>query len=127
MKNHFFSAVWFCVVILILGFGFSGCAGKDNLLSDVSGAWEKKNGGGPAEEVHINLTGENKTIVIGNQSYPAEIETIYPDSFQVQLKVQNGNGETQTWKIRQIWQDNGSDFNLALDRAGKKETLTPKS
>ncbi len=127
MKRQFFFGVLCSVVIIMAGFSLSGCSSHTDLLNDVSGVWEKLNGDQKTEEVHINLAGESKTVVIDGQSYPAEVETISMDNFQVKLKVQNVNGEAQTWTIRQVWQDNGSDFNLALYRAGKKETLTPKS
>ena len=127
MKKNFLVVLCCCAAIMFTGIALYGCAGKTDLLSEISGSWEMKDGNGSSEEVQINLSGENKAIVIDGQSYPAEVEKIIADKYQVDLNVQNGNGEVQNWTLRQVWDDSGSNFRIALNRNGTKEMLTSKS
>ena len=122
MKARYLSFFFFTVVIGF-GFMFSGCSSKADVLKEVSGLWQDDQN---KDSVEIQLVGDAKSMTVNGKSYPVNVENVQMDKYQVDLKVQNGGSQPEMWSLRQIWDDNGGGFNLALDRNGEKEILIRK-
>jgi hypothetical protein len=122
MKARYLSFFFFTVVIGF-GFMFSGCSSKADVLKEVSGLWQDDQN---KDSVEIQLVGDAKSMTVNGKSYPVNVENVQMDKYQVDLKVQNGGSQPEMWSLRQIWDDNGVGFNLALDRNGEKEILIRK-
>jgi len=96
------------------------CASAEKLEKQVSGTWQ---GTETQEIVVINLADDSKSIAIGEKTYPATIEKVDVGNYLVNLKVQTESGVAETWTLRQVWNNNGSDFTLVINRTGNQETL----
>ena len=107
--------------IIALSLAFIGCGSSTNLLDDISGVYKSSQGEKP---VAINLASDAKSLVIDGQNYPVTVEKINMDRYEVDLKVTGTGGKTETWTLRQIWDDTGSNFKLAFNRNGSEEELT---
>lgn len=46
-------------------------------------------------------------------------------SYTVEVAVDTGDGRSDVWSLRQMWQDNGRDFKLAFRHADQTEVLVP--
>jgi hypothetical protein len=99
-----------------------GCGSSTDLATDISGKWKSEQG---SEKVDIDLTKEASSLTIGGQTYKGVIESIDKGSNTVHVKVETDGGQSEVWSIHQVWNDNGSDFNLTLRRNGTTETLIP--
>ena len=99
---------------------FIGCSSGEKLPKQISGTWQRAQGDG---NIEINLVTEPKTLIFDGRSYAATIEKIDMGVYSVHLKVETETGHTQEWTIRQIWNDNGSSFNLAFNHNGTQEKL----
>ena len=100
-----------------------GCSGGKTLQSQVSGTWERTQGGGTIE---INLEKNPASLKIDDKIYPTTIGKIDKGKYSVYLKVENTAGQTEDWILQQIWDDNGSSFKIAFSRNGTKEILESK-
>ena len=109
------------MVIVALGFMFTGCGGQDNIMSEMTGTWKSDKDGGP---ININLSGEQKTIKIGGNAVPVTVKTVDKGSYIVTVDAKPANGKTSEWSFMQVWDDNGSSFTIRFDHNGEKETLT---
>ena len=116
-RNLFFICL---AVIIVIGLTMGGCSGRGDLLQQVSGQWQDDQN---KSKVEINLAGEDKTVTVDGQAYPVTVENIEKLNYIVNLKVQNGGTEPDTWVLRQIWDENGFDFKLAFNHDGEKEVL----
>ena len=114
---YFFSAT--CLFVVLIA---AGCSSKSDILKEVSGSWH--NPGQPGT-VDINLVGSNQSMKVDGKSYPITVEKIRMDDYVVNLKVQNGGSQPETWTLREVWNDNGTDFKLAFNHNGKSEMLVP--
>lgn len=113
------------VAILVFGqFFFFGCSGKNKLLEEVSGQWQDNQN---HAVVDIHLVGDDKSITVGGQPYPVSIEKIEEINYLVQLKAQNATAEPESWIIREIWDLNGTSFNLSFNHNGQNEVLVRKT
>ena len=101
---------------LIIGCG----SGGGDLPKQISGTWQRTAGDG---NIDINLATEPKTLALDGQSYTATIESIDTGAHSVHLNVETGTGQKEKWIIRQIWDDNGSNFDLGFIRNGAQEKL----
>jgi hypothetical protein len=115
-------------VVLMVVFIFAasfliGCSSGGNLQSEVSGTWQMTQNDGTVE---INLGKDPMTLKVNDTLYPATIEKIDKGNFSVYLQVQTAAGQTEAWTVRQIWNDNGSSFKIALEHNGTKEILQSK-
>jgi len=100
-----------------LSCGSSNAGG--NQLADLSGVWK----GSDCEcEIIIDLASETKSMTIEDQEMAVSVKGIVDGVLS--LDVDEGNGQTDVWKLIQRWDDNGSTFSLALIRHGKKEALS---
>ena len=109
--------------ILAIGMITFGCSGKSKLLNEVSGQWQDSQ---DHTAVDIHLAGDSKSVTVGGQSYPVSVEKVVMINYLVQLKVQNGAAEPESWIIKQLWDENGASFKLAFNHNGKNEVLVPK-
>lgn len=107
-------------VFLLMILMIISCAGSEKIEKQISGKWQPPEG---KEVVAINLATESKSISIGEKTYPATIEKVDEGAFTVSLKVKTESGPEETWTLRQVWNDNGSDFKLVFNRNGSQETL----
>jgi hypothetical protein len=96
------------------------CASAEKLEEQISGTWQRTEA---QETVVINLVEDSKSIAIGEKTYPATIEKVDVGNYLVNLKVQTESGAAEIWTLRQVWNNNGSDFKLVLNRTGNQETL----
>ena len=107
--------------VLLLTFAISiGCSGGGKLQEQVSGMWKRTQSEGV---VAINLATESKSLVIDGKTYPAAIENVDDGAYLIRLKVQPESEPAQTWTLRQVWNNNGSDFKLVFSHNGTEETL----
>lgn len=97
-----------------------GCSSGEKLQSQISGTWQRTQGGGTVE---INLAKEPKSLKIEGKEYPATIEKVDNGKYSVYLKVETTAGQMEAWTFRQIWNDNGSSFKIGFNRNGTQETL----
>jgi len=118
MKHVTLTAAIFFSFSLIIGCGGNG----GDLPKQISGTWQRTAAEG---NIEINLVTEPKTLKLDGQSYTATIEKIDTGANSVHLKVDTGDGHTEEWTIRQIWDDNGTDFSLGFIRNGSQEKLKP--
>jgi hypothetical protein len=109
--------------IVAVGMTTAGCAKKGDMLQEISGVWQDSQG---KETIEVKLKGDAKSLTVNGKSYPVTVENIESSTYKVNLKVQNGNDQPASWSLRQIWADNGSDFNLAFSHDGKNDVLVPK-
>ena len=97
-----------------------GCGSKAKLEEQISGTWQRTQGDGSVE---INLASNPKSLVVDGKTYAATIDKIDKGLYLVQIKVETGNGNTETWTLHQVWDDNGNSFKLAFNHNGTRETL----
>jgi hypothetical protein len=119
MRNCYL--VIFLMVVGVFGFLYTGCSGSEDMLSQMTGTWKSNKDNNP---VKINLSGDQKTIEIGDNAVPVTIKKVDKGSFMVTVDVKPANGKTSEWKFRQVWNDNGSTFTIKFDHDGEQETLT---
>ncbi len=122
MRKHHIYLLILCG-IFAAGLILTGCSSKSDILKEVSGQWQDNQDNGAVE---INLTGEPKSIKVGDQTYSVSIDQIVMDRYQVNLKVKNGSEQPELWTIREIWNDVGSSFKIAFEHSGKSRMLVPK-
>jgi hypothetical protein len=108
------AAVLFTFSLLI------GCSSGENLPTQISGTWQNAEGNC---NVQINLVSEPKTITCDGHTYPATSDKVDMGVYSVHLKVETETGQPEEWIIRQVWDDNGTDFNLAFNHHGAQEKL----
>ena len=111
------------VSIMVAMLTLTGCSSKSDILKEVSGIWQNNQNQGTVE---INLTDDSKLLKMDGKSYPVTVDKVEMDRYQVNLKVQNGGSLPELWTLREVWNDNGTDFKLAFNHSGKKEMLVPK-
>ena len=112
---------YFCLALAFaLCMAFVGCTGgTGNKLSDISGIWKRGNDG---TMIEINLSGEQNFLKIGDKTVAATVKSI--QDYVISLDVKAGNGQTEKWTLMQVWDDNGSTFDLAFNHNGTKDKLT---
>jgi hypothetical protein len=112
------------VIFTILSIGLImttfGCSGKDKLLQEVSGQWQDSQS---HTVVDIRLVGDDKSVTIGGHPYPVSIEKVELINYLVQLKVQNGAAEPESWTIKELWDESGASFKLSFNHNGQSEML----
>jgi hypothetical protein len=101
-----------------------GCSGKNKLLQEISGQWQDNQ---DHTVVDIRLVGDSKTVTVGEHPYPVSIEKIEMINYLVQLKVQNGAAEPESWTIKELWDEKGASFKLSFNRNGQNEVLVHKT
>lgn len=122
MKARSLSVVLITVIVAV-GLNTIGCSGKNKLLKEVSGQWQDNQ----EHTVDINLVGDNKSVTVGGHPYPVSIEKIEMINYLVQLKVQNGAAEPESWTIMELWDENGANFKLSFNHNGQSEVLVHKA
>jgi hypothetical protein len=123
MKTHRLSVMLF-VIILAVGLISNGCSGKNKLLKEISGQWQDNQ---DHTLVDIHLVGANKSVTVAGQTYPVSIEKVEMINYLVQLKVQNGAAEPESWTIKELWDESGASFKLSFNRNGLSEVLVNKA
>lgn len=108
--------------VISLVVGCSGGGGSKDLTTEVSGTWQRAEGG----VVEINLAQEPLTVTLDGKTYPASVTKVDNGSYSLHIKVENGSGQPDEWILRQVWNDNGSEYTLALIHNGKNEKLVSK-
>lgn len=122
MKRN--SACYLMVVaVFVAGLMWTGCSQKSGILEEVSGQWQDKQDSGTVE---INLVGKQKSIMIDGKTYAVNVDKIEMDRYQINLKAHNGSDQPELWPLREIWNDVGSSFKIALEHGEKSRMLVPK-
>lgn len=103
------------------GFVFGGCGGKSEIASEMTGTWKSAKSGA---SIQINLSGERKSIEIGDRTVPVKVKNIDAGSYTVKLEATPGGGGPTEWSLLQVWNDSGSDFTIRFDHDGQREILT---
>ena len=111
------SAVFLFLFLLVVG-----CGKQTNMETQISGSWQRSDSNGT---VDINLAKEPRSLVVDGRSYKATVEKTEKGSFTTLVKVETDTGQTEVWSLRQMWNDNGSTFNLDFKRNGTQEILVP--
>jgi hypothetical protein len=122
MKTHRLTVLLFAL-ILAVGLTTVGCSGKNKLLEEISGQWQDSQN---HSVVDIHLFGDEKSVTVGGQPYPVDIEKIEMINYLVQLKVTSSAAEPESWTIKEIWEENGASFKLSFKHNGISEVLVPK-
>ena len=117
-------SLFFIAAILAIGLTAAGCSGKNKLLNQVSGMWQNNQDHTP---VDIQLVGDNKSVTIDGHPYPVSIDKVEMINYLVELKVQNGASEPESWTIRELWDENGDSFKLSFKHSGRSEVLVSKT
>ena len=99
------------------------CSGGEDLPTQISGTWQRSEGGGTVE---VDLVQDPPQLKVDGRAYAATIEKIDKGVNSVHLKVQTEDGQAEEWILHQMWNDNGSDFTLALIHNGVRENLVSK-
>jgi hypothetical protein len=102
-----------------------GCSSSSStdLPKDLSGTWQRAKGDG---NVEIHLAKEPMSVTMDGKTYPASITKVDNGSYSLHIKVENDGGQPEEWILRQVWNDNGSDYSLALIHGGTHEKLVSK-
>jgi hypothetical protein len=111
----FLSLVFFLLAI-------SACGSNADLAKQISGKWRSDQGTGT---VSIKLDQDPKSIIFDGHAYQATVEEINKGAYLVKVNVTSENGQTEAWTFRQLWDDNGSTFNLAFGHNGATDKLVP--
>jgi len=109
------SLILFIIVI-------NACGNRADLATQISGEWRTVKG---TSTVNIKLNQDPKSVVLDGHAYKASVEQINKGAYSVKVKIESKAGETEEWLFRQLWDDNGSMFNLAFVHNGATETLIP--
>lgn len=99
---------------------FAGCNRGGDLPGQVSGTWQRAQGEGAVE---IHLAQEPLFLKVDGRSLPTSIKSVDTGSYSMHLDVETQPGHREEWILRQIWDDNGSDFALSLRHGGTDEKL----
>lgn len=110
--------------VLTIGLITTGCSGKNKLLQEMSGQWQDSQN---HAMVDIHLVGDSKTITVGGNPFPVSVEKVEMINYLVQLKVQNGSAEPDSWTLKEVWDENGASFKLSFNHDGQNEVLIPKA
>ncbi|MFH1980805.1 MAG: hypothetical protein ABIL58_03065 [Pseudomonadota bacterium] len=108
-------------IVVALGFMVTGCSNKKNIVSEMTGTWKSDKN---AEPIKIDLSGEQKAIVIGTNSVPVTVTNVDEGTNIVKVDAKPANGNAAVWSLRQVWNDNGSSFTIIFDHDGVEEKLT---
>lgn len=119
MRN--LSLVIILIIVVALGFMYSGCSETKNMMSEMTGTWKSDKNNEP---IRINLSGEQKVIEIGSNTVPVTINKVDKGAYLVKMDAKPANGNAAVWSLRQVWDDNGSSFTIKFDHDGVEETLT---
>ena len=110
-------------VVLTIGLALTGCSGESDLLKSVSGNWK---GTQENEMVDIHLDSKDKSMTVNGKTYSVSVEKIEMVNYLVNLKVQNGSGQPESWSIQQLWDNNGDGYKLGFHHEGKKDILVQR-
>ncbi len=119
-KSPSINYILFSSVLLLMFSILTSCSGDGKLQDQVSGTWKRAQSDGV---VAINLANESKSLVIDGKTFPASIENVDNGAYLIRLKVQTESKPAETWTLRQVWNNNGSDFKLVFSHNGIEETL----
>jgi hypothetical protein len=102
-----------------------GCSSNSStdLPKDMSGTWQRAKGDGVVE---INLVKEPMSLTMDGKTYPASIVKVDNGSYSMHIKVENGASQPEEWILREVWNDNGSEYTLAFIHEGTNEKLVSK-
>ena len=99
------------------------CSGGEDLPTQISGTWQRSEGGGT---VAIDLVQDPPQLEVDGRAYAATIEKVDKGANSIHLKVQTEDGQAEEWILHQMWNDNGSDFNMKLIHNGTHENLVSR-
>ena len=112
-------------VLAVFGLALiAGCSGGNNkdLTKDISGTWQRAKGEGTVE---IHLSQDPLSVTLDGKTFPATITKVDNGSYSLHIKVEN-SGKPEEWILRQVWNDNGSDYSVAFIHDGTNEKLVSK-
>ena len=113
--NAFVRLACFTLLLIFVGCGSSG----DSDWANLNGTWQN-----PAnqQKVVIKMTGDPKTIAIGDKTLPITVKKVEEDTFMVHVS-DKALGD-KDWKLVRVWDDNGKSFTIKLEREGAVDNLT---
>ena len=109
------------LVAVALGFVFTGCGNQEKIMSEMTGTWKSDMN---SNLIRINLSGNQKTIEIGDNTVPVTVKKVDEGAYNVKVDAKTANGKISAWSFRQVWDNNGSEFSIKFNHDGKEETLT---
>jgi len=106
-----------CFVLIVL---FVGCSTSNNSdFANFDGTWQNSLN---KQMVILKISGEKKTISIGDKTLPVTVKKVGTDKFTVHISDKT-LGE-KDWSMKRIWEDNGSSFTIKLEHDGTVDSLT---
>lgn len=110
-----------CLIVGVLGAALMGCGGDGEILTQMSGTWKSNANDSP---VQINFTGKEKFFTISGKTIPVIIKSVDKGKYEVTVSATPEAGQATEWTLRQVWNDNGSQFTIVFDHDGTKERLS---
>lgn len=113
--NAFVRLACFALIVIFVGCSTSGTSDFANL----DGTWQNPLN---QQKVVLKISGDQKTIVIGDKTLPVTIKKIQTDKFMVHVSDKT-LGE-KDWALVRVWDDNGKSFTIKLEREGVVDSFS---
>lgn len=109
------------LIVVALGVAFTGCGGDSEILSQMSGSWKSNKSEDP---IQIKFADKDKSITILGKNIPVEVKSVDKGKSEVTVSATPAAGQVTEWTLRQVWNDNGSQFTIDFDHDGTEERLS---
>lgn len=109
------------LIIVALGAALTGCGGDGEILSQMSGTWKSNKNEDP---IQIKIADEDKAITISGKRFPVKVKSVDKGKSEVTVYATPTAGQVTEWTLRQVWNDNGSQFTIDFDHDGTEERLS---
>ncbi|MFO7665031.1 MAG: hypothetical protein R6V76_00225 [Desulfobacterales bacterium] len=106
-----------CFALILI---FVGCSTSiDSDYANLDGTWQNPLNN---QKVIIKISGDHKTITIGDKTLPVSIKKVDVDIFTVHVSDKT-LGE-KDWSLWRVWDDIGKSFTIKLEHDGTVDSLT---
>ena len=113
--NAFVRLACFALIAIFVGCSTSG----DSEFANLDGTWQNPLN---QQKLVLKMSGDQKTIAIGDKTLPVTIKKVRPDTFMIHISDKT-LGE-KDWSLARVWDDNGKSFTIKMDHDGTVDNLT---